>query len=100
MIDIESVEVSTEEEGITKEDLDNLLFLFTVLEGSIPMNRSAGLNSEVLGESLEEAKNLYIINVIKKVNDYNNNFEVEDITFEEDMKNGKLKPKVVISYND
>lgn len=100
MIDIESVEVCTEEEGITKEDLDNLLFLFTVLEGSIPMNRSAGLNSEVLGESLEEAKNLYIINVIKKVNDYNNNFEVEDITFEEDMKNGKLKPKVVISYND
>lgn len=100
MIDIENVEVFIEEQEITREDLDNLLFLFTAIEGSIPMNRSAGLDSEVLGESLEEAKNLYIVNVIKKVNNYNPNFEVEDITFEEDIKNGKLKPQVVISYNE
>lgn len=64
----------------------------------MPLNRNIGIDIEVISAPMEEAKNLYYIDAIQIVNAYNEDFEIESIEFEEDYENGRIKPKVVITY--
>lgn len=89
-VDIEAV-------GLSEQEIEDLRSLYTTFEGTIPLNRGAGISIEILSKPIEEAKELYRIEIIKKTRTYSDKVEIKKITFETDSESGSIKPKVVIT---
>lgn len=89
-VDIEAV-------GLSEQEIEDLRSLYTTFEGTIPLNRSAGISIDILAKPIEEAKELYRIEIIKKTRMYSDKVEIKKITFETDSTNGSIKPKVVLT---
>ncbi|MFA9464037.1 MAG: hypothetical protein ACERKN_07060 [Velocimicrobium sp.] len=98
MIDLGSLEIVSSE--LTDEDVENLMLLYTTPQGTIPLNRGGGIDFSIIGLPIEEAKSLFLVNIINKTNEYNASLEVDTVEFDIDTEEGKIKPKVVISRGE
>lgn len=98
MIDLENLEIVSSD--ITDEDVENLMLLYTTPRGAVPLNRGAGIDFSIIGLPIEEAKGLFLVDIINKTNEYNPSLEVDTVEFDIDVENGKIKPKVVISRGE
>lgn len=94
MIDLNAIEVQASGD-ITEAELEDLKMLYTIPEGSIPMEREKGIDISFLSEPLELAEHLYSVEIIKKTRLYSDNIEVSNITFSSD-NSGKIRAKVVV----
>lgn len=94
MIDIDSTEIMAEDD-ITASEIEDLKMLFSTPIGSIPMERDKGIDISFLSMPTEVAKNMYSVEIIKKVKKYSNNIEVSEILFSDDGF-GKIRTKVVV----
>lgn len=90
-------EVYIEAVGLSEQEIEDLRSLYTTFEGTIPLNRSAGISIDILSKPIEEAKVLYRIEIIKKTRMFSDKVEIKEITFETDSANGSIKPKVVLT---
>lgn len=82
----------------TSEDdeiIQGLRTLYTTPEGTIPLDRSFGLNQDFVGYPTEIAKNMYALEVINKTENYEPRVEV-DVSFE-DSEDGEIIPVISIS---
>lgn len=93
---IEDVVIETE--ILSKEDAENLSFLLSTPQETIPFAREDGIDFSILSVPIEEAKNGYYINAMDVVNNYDANLDVEELEFEVlDAEDGKVRAKVVIT---
>lgn len=82
----------------TSEDdeiIQGLRTLYTTPEGTIPLDRSFGLNQDFVGYPTEIAKNMYVLEIINKTETYEPRVEV-DVSFE-DSEDGKITPVISVS---
>ena len=70
--------------------------LYGSLEGTYPMNRSYGINSEVFDYPIHTAKSLLAAETYEKAEQYIPGINVLDVNFRVDLENDILYP--VISY--
>lgn len=78
-------------------DLDRQIsLLLTTPEGSMPLDREFGINTDWLDRPTEVAKILYTTEVIKKIPKFIPSVRVKEVKWS-GTSNGKLIPKVVIS---
>lgn len=68
--------------------------LLTTIEGTYPGDRRFGMDSEYISLPPNEAKNLFIIDLHEKINEYIPGIEVEDVTFSSDGQNLKAHIKL------
>ena len=75
------------------EDVKRCLeMLLSVQEGSQPMDRALGINSEqITGYPLNIARNALVLEITEKVRIYEPRVEVKEINFET-KEDGQLKP--------
>lgn len=100
MINIRNPTVSsstTVDATLASEVIRNVNVILGTLEGEVACDRSFGLNPNFLDKPLDLAKQLYIITVIDKVEQYEPRAAVENIVFDSDALKGSLNPRVVIT---
>ena len=73
-----------------------LTALLSSLEGTYPMNRSYGINSEVFDYPVQTAESLLAAEIYEKTEQYMPGINVLDVSFRADLDHNILYP--VISY--
>ena len=71
--------------------------LYSTPVGSVGLYRDFGLDTSILDNPTETAKQLLAVEVMKKTEQYEKRVEVVKVDYEQNI-NGLLKPKVVINY--
>jgi len=98
---IEGIDIivnSIYERELREELISRISFLFTVLQGTIPMNRAIGLPESLIDLESFESRAQFTVAAIDLIEAYEPRVSVDSIDFIED-KFGKLIPKVVIVYH-
>ncbi len=90
--------ISSDSEGFQQEEFEDVMLcletLFSIREGSQPLDRRLGINYEkAVGYPLDVAKNMLSLEIIEKVDRYEPRVEVEKIEFSADT-DGQLQPHV------
>lgn len=79
------------------EELDRQLsVLLSTVEGTVPLDRELGLNTDFADKPPQLAKTLYTAEVTKKVAKFIPSVRVREITWSQ-PEDGKLIPRVVIT---
>nr|DAU99301.1 MAG TPA: baseplate wedge protein [Caudoviricetes sp.] len=73
----------TTDSSIDTELLTSIQTLCSTYEGTIPLNRQVGLDSSVLSESIDIAKEIITADIFDKFEKYIPEVEVLEITFKE-----------------
>lgn len=83
--------------GDALTELDRqLALLLSTREGTMPLDRTFGLNMDFVDMPPEAAKSLYAAEVTEKVSKFIPAVRVQEITWSR-VESGQLKPKVVIT---
>ena len=83
-----------------REDIFNKIkFLLTLINGTIPMNREIGLESEIVDLPMYQAQNRYTVSAMELIEKFETRVIVDEISFEVYEQTGKMIPKVVVTYN-
>lgn len=83
--------------GDALAELDRqLALLLSTREGTMPLDRTFGLNMDFVDMPPEAAKSLYAAEVTEKVSKFIPAVRVQEITWSR-VESGQLKPKVVIT---
>lgn len=97
MIDIENIVLKFSVTGPKAEDIRSCLSaLYSVREGTQPMDRNFGLSTEFVGKPLPVAKNELAVEIIQKTQFYEPRVKVKQVLFESDPESGKLHPVVYV----
>lgn len=84
--------------GSEIEDIRRCLStLYSTPVGSVGLYRNFGIDTSILDNPTETAKQLFAVEVIKKTEQFEKRVEVVEVTYEQNT-DGLLKPKVVINY--
>lgn len=70
--------------------------LLSTREGTMPLDRTFGINMDFLDKSPEIAKSLYTAEVTKKIAAFIPSVRIQEVTWSHG-EGGQLKPKVVIT---
>lgn len=101
VISINDVEIELNSEtdtALRKELLENASTILTTLRGTNPLDRGMGLSSsDIIGRNIYTAKGAYMVQAIEQVEKYEPRLAIAQIDF--DVKNSKIIPKVVCTYN-
>ena len=89
-------EIEVEGTDIESAELENFKNLCLTTQGSIPLERDKGLDMSFLDMPPPIAKNMFMVEIIKKAHMYTD-LEVEDVSFMWN-EDGKLSVKVVVGY--
>ena len=98
---IEGIEIelnSVYEQGLREEIMSRVSFLFTLLRGTIPMNRAIGLPPTLIDLTHHEARAQFSVAAIELIDTCEPRAEVDSIDFVDDGS-GRIIPKVVIVYH-
>ena len=77
-----------------KEDIIRCLkLLYSTIEGTMPMDRDFGLNSDFLGKPIPVAQNELALELVKKTNQYESRVSVEKVTYHE-SEEGQIIPVI------
>lgn len=101
MIDYQAVkigDINFSAQGST-EIYENLKVLYTTSEGSVPFDRSFGINTDFIDEPFPIAKGKITVEYIQKTRKYEPRAVVQEVLFEEDTSLGRFIPKVVINID-
>ena len=77
-IDFDYAEYDEEE---WSEQLENLIFLCSTIEGTCPGDREFGLSSDILDNDIESAQTEYVMSLTEKMEKYTPLLELVDIQF-------------------
>jgi hypothetical protein len=102
MLVIDGVQIiinSVYEKELRKEIFEKIMFLLTLIKGTIPMNREIGMEADILDLPVYEAQSKYMISAIELIEEFETRVTVDEISFTMDEKNGKMIPEVVVTYN-
>lgn len=83
---------------IGKEDeeiLRNVKVIVSTIQGQVVLDRSFGINADVLDMPIPDAEAFFLVQAMEQVRLHEPRAFVKSVEFESDM-NGKLSPKVVI----
>lgn len=69
--------------------------LYQTAEGTCPLDREFGLNTDFVGMPMDVAKNLFAVEITDKTNRYEPRALIKEIIFEVD--DGQLRAEVVIT---
>lgn len=101
MAEIEYAEVSFDYTG--KRDLKELLrcarALFSITEGTLPMDREFGISGKYIDRPMAVATNYYVVEARSKVEKYLPECEIKDITFTA-TDSGQLKPIITLTVKE
>lgn len=81
---------------VIEEILQNLRLLFSTPAGTVPFDRSFGIDWSIVDKPLQMAKGLLTVEYIEKVKKYEPRAKVKRVTFNCDGSKGILIPRVVI----
>lgn len=90
---------SVYEKELRKDIYEKIMFILTLIKGTVPMNREIGLDADILDLPVYEAQNRYTVSAIELIENFETRVTVDDISFEVNEKTGKMIPKVVVTYN-
>lgn len=102
MIVIDGVQIiinSVYEKKLREDIFNKIMFLLTLIKGTIPMNREIGLESEIVDLPMYEAQNRYTVSAMELIEKFETRVTVDEISFEVHEQTGKMIPKVVVTYN-
>lgn len=102
MLVIDGVQIiinSVYEKELRKEIFEKIMFILTLIKGTIPMNREIGLEADILDLPMYEAQNKYTVSAIELIEKFETRVTVDEISFTVDEKNGRMVPEVVVTYN-
>lgn len=99
MIDYQDVSIQAINFNATgaEEVYENLRILYTTPEGSVPFDRSFGINTDFLDEPDVLARGKLIVEYTEKTKIFEPRVRVDQVTFDP-TETGQLKPKVVIRF--
>lgn len=83
----------------SEHDIDPDVFLclktlYSVAEGTQPLDREFGMDTTIVGFPPEIMKNKYALDVITKTEKYEPRVKVKEVTFEVDEENGLVIPTI------
>ena len=101
MIDIENITLKFSVTGPEAEDIRSCLSaLYSIREGTQPMDRSFGLSTEFVGKPLPVAKNELAVEIIQKTQIYEPRVKVKQVLFEDKPESGKICPIVYVEGSE
>lgn len=77
-----------------------LTMLYTTREGAQPLDRNFGLNRSFMDKPLQVAQNEYALEVVRKTAIYEPRVNVSGVTFESDIKTGRIIPTIHLAKGD
>lgn len=96
MIDVKGIDLQFEFES----DIDSirrcLSMLFATRVGEQPLDRNFGIDYSFLDMPLDVAKNLFVIEIVKKMAVYETRAEISKVDFVFDAPNGRMKPIIYL----
>lgn len=97
MIDINNIALQFISLGPEEEDIRSCLSaLYSIREGTQPMDRTFGLSTEYIGKPLPVAKNELAVEIIKKTQMYEPRVQVKEVLFEYEPEKGTVYPIVCL----
>lgn len=100
MIDVSGIDIHFE----FNENIDSirscLSMLFATRIGEQPLDRSFGIDYSFLDMPLDVAKNMFVIEVVKKMAAYETRAEVSKVDFEFDVANGRMRPIIYLKKGE
>lgn len=84
----------------TDEILQNVSMILSTPKGSVPLDRNFGVDLSMLDMPIEMAQNLFTVQVIEAVQDYEPRATIQSVSYERNHLSGKLKPIVKVVIND
>ncbi len=101
MIDVENIVLKFSATGPEAEDIRSCLSaLYSVREGTQPMDRSFGLSTEFVGKPLPVAKNELAVEIIQKTQRYEPRVNVIRVLFDCEPESGRLRPIVYVEGSE
>lgn len=76
--------------SIPEKTIKRLVCLYSIIEGTQPLDREFGLDGNLLDLPPEVAKNRYALDVIKKTEKYIREVKVTEVTFTTNLDGGVL----------
>ena len=96
-LDLESIKVTFDYSNGQTEDIKRCLeTLYSTAEGTVPLDRSFGLNNDFVGMPIDVAKNLIAVEITDKTDRYEPRATIKEIIFDAG-EDGTLKAEVVIT---
>ena len=81
--------------------MDRLRVLYTTAAGTVPLDRSFGIDTSIVDLPLPQAMTRLVVEYRDKTRQYESGVIVEEVSFDEaDPLSGQLIPKVVVSRDD
>lgn len=101
MIDYQSVTInSINFNAVGNEEIyENLKVLYTTPEGTVPFDRTFGINIDFLDEPIQIAKGRLIVEYTEKTKRYEPRASVQEVLFDIHGQTGRILPKVVINID-
>lgn len=101
MIDAVNVKIRFDYDSPEAEDILRCLeTLYSTRKGSQPLDRNFGLDWSFIDKPLPVAQQEYAFEVIKKTKEYEPRVKVQDVTYEFDEINGKMKPVITLEKGE
>lgn len=100
-MEIGHISLDFDYQGEDIEDIKRCLStLYSIAEGSQPMDRDLGISWDFVGMPIPVAQNLFSLEVVEKTELYEDRVKVAYVTFEIDAVNGKMNPTIHLTRRD
>jgi phage baseplate assembly protein W len=99
LVKAEAVPISFAPATITDEIAQNVRTILTTLQGTVPLNRSFGIDPTLADEPIPVTKARLTSAIIEAITLYETRATVERVEFEEDHSAGKLVPIVYLEVS-
>lgn len=96
MIDLNNVQIADIGATGNSEILRNLKIIYTTPQGTVPFDRGFGIDVSILDEPMNIAKGKLTVELINQTKKYEPRAIVKQVTFDIDIDNSKITPKVVV----
>lgn len=100
MIDLENIQITDIGVSENSEILRNLKIIYTTPQGTVPFDRSFGIDTDILDEPINIAKGKLTVAVFNQTQKYEPRATIKQVTFDMDEKSSKIVPKVVVEIGD
>ena len=82
------------------EILQNISTIISTPKGSVPLDRAFGVDLSLLDLPLELAQNLFTVQVMEAVQEYEPRAKIKGVSYKKDHLSGKLIPTVKVVIVD
>ena len=93
-------EINLAPETERDEILQNVAMILSTPKHTVPLDREFGLSKGAVDRPMSVVRSILVGELHEQIERYEPRAKIENITFEEDHKQGKLYPKVEVSINE